>query len=482
MPRMDISDHYDAIARCNRCGFCQVSCPIYRATGHEAGVARGRLALLRALIEDRISWSRELEEPLFACLLCGACTANCFPAVATADLILAARTEYLDRIGRSSLHRLLFNHLLPYPGRLRLAARAAALGRRSGISKVARALGLLRFLGRDFPKAEAIVERFPTSFLRERVGRANLHAEPDDTAGHENVCSAGFSPYLAPRIRPEGRTTSGERPEGRTTNATRDAADALRIGYFVGCGVDIMCPEAGEATVGLLRAMGASVTVLDNCCCGLPAETYGDRQAAQRLAAKNLELLATEPLDLIATDCSSCAAFLKRYPRLFAPDDSRHQAAEAVASRVRDWMELAVGVESPESEAQSHEVPVSASEPGIARSRCLVVTYHDPCHASRGQGIAAQPRRVLQSLAGVEYRELPEADWCCGGAGSYALSHYDLSRRVLDRKIDNVEKTGANVLATSCPACIVHLSYGVRLRGLAVQVCHLSELMSGRIR
>ena len=95
---MNIEKHYDEIARCNRCGFCQVACPIFRATGHEAGVARGRLALLRALIEKRIEWNRELEEPLFACLLCGACTANCFPAVATADLMLDARSEYLDRV------------------------------------------------------------------------------------------------------------------------------------------------------------------------------------------------------------------------------------------------------------------------------------------------------------------------------------------------------------------------------------------------
>ena len=94
---MDISTYYDELARCNRCGFCQVACPIFRATGHEAGVARGRLALLRALIERRFEWSSEIEEPLFTCLLCGACTVNCFPAVATADLLTAARCEYLDR-------------------------------------------------------------------------------------------------------------------------------------------------------------------------------------------------------------------------------------------------------------------------------------------------------------------------------------------------------------------------------------------------
>ena len=109
---MSIEERYEEIARCNRCGFCQVACPIFRATGHEAGVARGRVALVRALIEKRIEWNNELKEPLFNCLLCGACTANCFPGVATADLIVAARTEYLHRVGREPLHRLLFLSLI----------------------------------------------------------------------------------------------------------------------------------------------------------------------------------------------------------------------------------------------------------------------------------------------------------------------------------------------------------------------------------
>ena len=111
----------------------------------------------------------------------------------------------------------------------------------------------------------------------------------------------------------------------------------------------------------------------------------------------------------------------------------------------------------------------------------IIVTYHDPCHASRGQNLVAQPRQILESLPGVEYREMPEADWCCGGAGSYALSHFETAMKVLDRKMDNVEKTGANVLATSCPACIIQLAYGVRRRNLPVRVCHLSELIRERL-
>ena len=95
---MSIIEKYDQVAQCNRCGFCQVACPIFRSTGHESGVARGRLALLRAIIEDRLDWSKDIEEPLFDCLLCGACTANCFPAIPTSDLVIKSRSESRPQI------------------------------------------------------------------------------------------------------------------------------------------------------------------------------------------------------------------------------------------------------------------------------------------------------------------------------------------------------------------------------------------------
>ena len=415
---MEIEKQYDKIARCNRCGFCQVACPVFRATGHEAGVARGRIALLRGLVEKRLDWDSRLQEPLFDCLLCGACTANCFPAVATADLVIDARSQYLDRVGRGSLHKLLFNHILPHPKRLRLAARAAAAGKKSGLSKVARALGLLRIFGRDFPRAEEIVGRIPDKAFREQIDTKVLQGE-------------------------------GE----------------LHFGYFVGCGSDIMCPEAARSTLAVLRRIGKTVTVLENCCCGLPAMTYGDRTAARRLAENNLQLCREDQFDVIVTDCSSCAAFLKKYPALFAEDDPRRQEAAALAAKVRDAVEVV---------ASSNDLSLSLPEHGEK----IIATYHDPCHASRGQGLVGEPRKILQSMAGLEYRELPEADWCCGGAGSYALSHYDLASKVLDRKMDRLQETGANLLVTSCPACIIQLSYGVRKRGLPVRVCHICELIS----
>jgi glycolate oxidase iron-sulfur subunit len=412
---MDIAQHYDEIARCNRCGFCQVACPIFRATGQEAGVARGRIALLRGLIEKRIAWDEGLREPLFNCLLCGACTANCFPAVATADLVVEARREYLDRSGHSRLLRLLFGHLLPYPGRLRLAARAAAAAKKTGATQVARALGLLKIFGRDLSRAEPIVSHFPDRAFREKV-------PPGVVEGQGELC----------------------------------------IGYFVGCGTDLLAPEAAEATLGVLRRLGRTIHVLANGCCGLPAITYGERVAAQALAARNLELFEAARFDLVVTDCSSCAAFLKKYPSLFAEDDPRRAAAAGHAGRVRDLVEV-LG-------------DVSGAPQGPGPQEKIIATYHDPCHASRGQGLVGQPRAFLRGLAGVEFREMAEADWCCGGAGSFALGHYDLATQVLDRKIDNLQRSGASLLVTSCPACILHLRHGIARRGLPVRVRHIAEL------
>jgi glycolate oxidase iron-sulfur subunit len=412
---VDIKERYDDIAHCNRCGFCQVACPIFRSTGHEAGVARGRLALLRAVIEGRLEWSPELEEPLYTCLLCGACTSNCFPAIPTSELVITARAEYLEKVGRKSIHHLLFDKLLPYPRRLHLAARAVALGKNSGMSELARALGLLRIFGRNLSRAEEMVDKLPAQAFRVR-----------------------FKPGIY-----DG--------QGRSR----------RVAYFVGCGVDVVSHAAGEATLMLLRRLSRSVHVLDNNCCGLPAWSYGDLAAARKLAGKNLPVLAAAGVDALVTDCSSCTGFIKKYPRLFSEDDPHYTAAQSIAAKARDVSEwLAAEV-----------VPFSTALQGRR------VTFHDPCHASRGQGLVKQPRELLRRMPGAEFVELPEADWCCGGAGSYALSHYDLAMQVLDRKMENLKTTAADVLVTTCPACMIQLSYGVRRHGLNVQVKHLTEVL-----
>jgi len=406
------------ISRCNRCGFCQAACPVFRATGHESGVARGRIDLLKAVLENRLSAQDALEQAAFNCLLCASCTTHCFPAIPTAELMVEARKEYIRRMGRKRLHRILFDHLLPYPQRLRAVARAASLGTSTGLSDLAAALGLLRIFGHDFPKSHRIALPLPE------------------------------------------RTFRDARPPGLFPGHHKDGP---RIAFFVGCGVDLLLPDVAEATFNLLRRKASEVSVLDNVCCGLPAWTYGDIEAARRLAEKNLErLLAVQP-DVVVTDCSSCASFLKRYPSLFEEQPVVRERASAATRRVRDFVEWAA------------DWPLSASR---VSPHPTIVTYHDPCHAVRGQGLAAEPREVLRNLPGLAFREMTEADTCCGGAGSYTFRHFEIARKVLGRKLDHLEKTQARILVTSCPSCILQLRYGVRTRQLAVRVCHLSELLA----
>ncbi len=106
------------------------------------------------------------------------------------------------------------------------------------------------------------------------------------------------------------------------------------------------------------------------------------------------------------------------------------------------------------------------------------VTYHDPCHMSRYQDLVNEPRDIIRSIPGVEYRELPEADWCCGAAGTYNIAYYGQSMQVLNRKMENVKKTNADILVTTCPACYIQLAYGVRKRGLNCEVLDLADLIA----
>jgi len=167
-------------------------------------------------------------------------------------------------------------------------------------------------------------------------------------------------------------------------------------------------------------------------------------------------------LDAIVSECGSCSAHLKDYGDLLKGDPAHAQQAAALAKKIQSFSEFLVAI---------------GSKPSVGRL-AGTVTYHDPCHlSSRFAKITAQPRKLLKSVAGMTYTELPEADWCCGAAGSYTFLHHQEATGVLDRKMANVEKTGAGILATECPACIMHLSYGARRKGLAVQVRHVSQIL-----
>ena len=407
---------YDEVSKCNRCGFCQAHCPIFEITGDERNVARGHNVHVRKLAEGSLEMGEDFKDPLFECLLCRACVANCFPAVRTDKNVIAGRAEYMRRLGQPGTMHFLFHRLLPDHAKLAFYVRLAARGKNSGITKLARAMGILNWFGKDLDKVEEIVEKLPTSFFRERASRIDL------------------------------------KPGG--TN--------LRVAYFVGCGFNFVLPRVSLSTLQVLAQTGAAVRIADNCCCGLPAYGYGDLEAARKMALKNMEALEKVDADWVVTECGSCSAFLKEYPELFQDDPALLSRAQNLKKKVKGFSEFMQG-----------RLPETAQGKPLSGK----VTYHDPCHMSRYQGVTKEPRALLKKIPGLTYVELPEADRCCGAAGSYNVMHYEQSMKVLDRKMEMVKKTGADILTTECPGCIIQLSYGARRAGLGVRVVHLSELV-----
>ncbi len=412
----------DELLRCNRCGFCLSNCPTYRVTGNERFVARGRNRLAEAVWEGDLPLDGDQAEPLFQCLLCGACTVACRSGVKTDQVMVHTRHRSWQQHGRSSALRLFFDHLLPNPRLLRRLVRIIGLGKRSGMSSLARRLGLLRWINARLDGAEGLVETIPRTFLRDRLKALGFQRREEGAPAH----------WVWPS------------PEG---------ASGPRLLYFIGCGTNFQVPDTGEAALRVLHAGGCELLVAEHVCCGLPPWAYGDLEASRRLARTNVEVLSRLEADYLVGECGSCTSFLRKYTELIGDE------GKVVSESVRDFTEIALTLDLPRL-----SIP-------------LRVTYHDPCHLVRGQGISDAPRELLRR-AGCELVELPEADWCCGGAGTYNIMHPELSLGILERKMRNIQATGAPIVATACPACIIQLQYGARRFGVDVEVLHVAEILA----
>ncbi len=281
---------YDHVVTCGKCGFCQPTCPIFRATGREANVARGKVALFRNIVEERTEIGPDTKEAFANCLLCRACTESCFSAVKTDEVVISFRHAYADRFGRGLLQRGVFRSLLPRPRLMRGLVQAVWVMRKTGLPDLARRAGLIGLLN---PKLERAME------LRE------------GTPG----------PLLYARLK--------DRPRDAAAGAAGPGAPL--VGYWMSCGYNYVLPEVGEATVRVLERLGNRVEVLDNCCCGLAAYGYGDLEAAANLARENVRRLGDlERFDVIVSECGSCSGHLKEYAELLAGDPAWAERAAAV--------------------------------------------------------------------------------------------------------------------------------------------------------
>ncbi|MBI4801382.1 MAG: (Fe-S)-binding protein [Elusimicrobia bacterium] len=414
---------YDAAAQCNRCGYCGTVCPTYMLTGRETLSARGRNQFLRMLIEGKVAGAETAAESFGTCLLCGACSSACYAKVPTPDLALEGRRSQTG-YGRNFLAGVAVNLLLNNRGFFEFWLKAAFLLKKLGFAGLADLLGLYDFLGLPaLSAAQGVLDRAPLKFLRDIFNQD-------------------------PALNPKGKKT-------------------VSWAYFALCGPNYIFPEVGLASVALLKRFSGEGVFADNFCCGLIAYNYGRLTEAKEFAKKNIlrfeELTAAFGNFTVVGDCSSCAAFMKTYEQLFTDDESWRPRAAAFAGAVKDILEV-IDAEQ-----------VTARDRGAAGR----TTYHDSCRACHGQDIRKEPRAVVKKLAGENFAELPESDWCCGGAGAYAFTQPALSRQILDRKVRNIASIRAATVVVGATSCLLQINAGLKEKYPSAKAVHYSVFVDG---
>jgi glycolate oxidase iron-sulfur subunit len=366
-------------------------------------------------LEGSLALSDNLAEQMYGCFACMACNDACPVGIRPAEVALAMRSAQEERRPRR-WKELLFGRLLAAAGRMEAATLPLRLYEGLGLRRLAYRLGLNRLLPGPVRDWEAMLPRIPQRPLR--------------------------------RTLPEVTEPRGEA--------------RYRVGFFLGCAQSLLFAEESAAALRVLARNGCRVvTPKEVQCCGMPARAYGRTELTEAHARHNIALFEAQQVDVIVTDCATCGSMLKEYGSLLAGDPGWASRAQAFGRRVRDISEFLA------------ELPALAPRGRIEAK----VTYHDPCHLRRAQQVWKQPRRLLSRIDGLELTELPEADWCCGSAGSQLLTHYETSSKVLDRKIDNIARTGAGIVASGCPACRMQLNAGLRRRGLRLRVVHPVTLL-----
>lgn len=407
------------ILKCCRCGQCRAVCPTFAELGDEANAPRGRLTTAGAVEEGSLPAAKDLERSISQCTLCLSCASECPSGVQLHQVLLAARAELAGRLGVGTVKGMALNLVARRDGLLPAAAKLLWAGQTIPFRRLPDDTGLrLRFpLGRI--GADRLLPRFARTPLRQAL--PTLSGEPGAT---------------------------------------------VRVAYFTGCFDNYLDPHVGRDVVSVLRRNGYQVIVPPGQgCCGLPMLASGLRDAATGLMRRNLAALAEGAPDAVVVACASCGSALKGlYAETLeaAGDGALAQAARDMAAKTYDVAQFLV--------ERGYQAPVNP----LARR----VTYHDPCHLVRGQGVTAQPRQILQSIPGLDLVEHQEADRCCGGGGTFSFSYYALSQRIQERKLRAIRATDADAIATGCPGCKFHLNDGLQRLEMSPRAVHTVQLLA----
>jgi glycolate oxidase iron-sulfur subunit len=372
--------------------------------------------LARKVLEGELEPSKNFQDQMNRCMDCLSCNSICPVGIRPADLALDMRYA-AEQVKSTGWKTLLFRHTVQYPGRLEIASLPLRLYQNLGIRWVLHRAGLISRLPAKLRDLENQLPPIPARPLRVRIPRVTRAVDKKEHT----------------------------------------------VAFFLGCGQSLLHAESSKATIDILAHNGCEIiTPRQTRCCGMPARGYGRMDEVLAMARFNINLYETLEVSHIVTDCATCGSMLKEYAHFFKDDHAWADRARRFSEKVRDVSEFLsdIGIKKP---------------PGSFKA---TVTYHDPCHMIRAQNIRNQPRQLLRLIDGVTFVEMKDAGQCCGSAGTQLVTHYQNSSAILERKIANLADTGAEIVASGCPACRMQLRAGIARAGLNVEVMHPVELLA----
>jgi glycolate oxidase iron-sulfur subunit len=409
----------ELVADCVHCGFCLPTCPTYVLWGEEMDSPRGRIYLMETGLEGE-PMTDSMVSHFDRCLGCMACVTACPSGVQYDRLIEATRAQVERRHDRSAKDKLLRNAIFAlFPYPRRLRALRGPL-------RLYQRCGLDTIVRRS-----GLLERLPQLQALEAL-----------------------APRLGRRVRIPARIpAAGER--------------RAVVGLLLGCVQREFFPDVNAATARVLQAEGCDVVVpRGQGCCGALSVHNGREDEAQGFARRIVDEFESADVEYVVVNAAGCGSAMKQYADLLADDPAYADRARALAEKVRDVSELLVELGP---RAQRHPLEMTAA-------------YHDACHLGHAQGIRHQPRELLRAVPGLELREIADPEICCGSAGIYNVLNPEPARELGDRKAKFVMATGADVLVTANPGCLMQIAASVERNGGAIRTMHTIEVIDASIR
>ena len=403
--------------QCMKCGFCSFFCPVYQEERMETGVARGKNYLAKLIIRGEQEFTPEMGEILGKCLLCKRCVANCPSKTQIDRVVVAARAQMVKEKGLGFVKNFIFRR---------------AMANRRTMGRYARLMQAFQWL---MPKTEGKVRHLP-DFIKSLGGR-NF---PELAKTFLRDRTQPVYPAVGPR--------------------------KMTVAFFMGCATDFVYPDLGLSLISFLTSRGVEVRVpQEQNCCGAAILFSGDFKTARFLADENVKAL--KDVDYIVTACGTCSSTLKDYKKYLAENEDQEKRYGELESRVKDVTEFIIDV----LKVKPEELTLKKEFEGKS------ATWHDPCHLVRYQNIKEQPRAILKGLKGLKYVEMPNADLCCGMGGSFSVYHYDITKKIAAKKMEGIKATGADIVVTACPGCMINLLDNVLQHKMPQKVHHLLELV-----